>query len=86
MKYKALMDDRPMSPLDTALYWVEYVIRHQGAHHLSLKSASQLNFFQYFLLDIIAVPIFAFCLICYLLKVIYRFIRGKNVKGKVKKN
>lgn len=26
--------DRPMSPLQTAVYWVEYVIRHQGAYHI----------------------------------------------------
>ncbi|RZC34703.1 UDPGT domain containing protein [Asbolus verrucosus] len=26
--------DRPMSPVDTAIYWVEYVIRHKGAPQL----------------------------------------------------
>ncbi|XP_072161575.1 UDP-glucosyltransferase 2 isoform X6 [Bemisia tabaci] len=26
--------DKPMSPVDTAIYWMEYVIRHEGAHHL----------------------------------------------------
>ncbi|XP_052871535.1 UDP-glucosyltransferase 2-like, partial [Anopheles cruzii] len=30
----ALYKDRPMSALDTAVYWVEYVIRHRGAPHL----------------------------------------------------
>ena len=41
-----------MTPLDTAIYWCEYVIRHNGASHL--KSAGQnYNLFQYHSLDII---------------------------------
>ncbi|XP_018027156.1 UDP-glycosyltransferase UGT5 [Hyalella azteca] len=30
----AAMKDRPMSAVETAVYWTEYVIRHQGAVHL----------------------------------------------------
>ncbi|XP_018018965.1 UDP-glycosyltransferase UGT5 isoform X2 [Hyalella azteca] len=30
----ASMKDRPMRAVDTAVYWTEYVIRHQGALHL----------------------------------------------------
>ncbi|XP_069158014.1 UDP-glycosyltransferase UGT5-like [Procambarus clarkii] len=30
----AVMRDQPMSPGDWVVYWVEYVIRHQGAPHL----------------------------------------------------
>lgn len=29
-----LMRDQPMSPADWATYWVEYVLKHQGASHL----------------------------------------------------
>ncbi|XP_046663503.1 UDP-glucosyltransferase 2-like [Homalodisca vitripennis] len=46
--------DRPMTPLQTALYWTEYVIRHQGAPHLQPASVS-LPLYQYFLLDVIFV-------------------------------
>ncbi|GJQ84873.1 hypothetical protein Trydic_g18401 [Trypoxylus dichotomus] len=45
-KYKAsvekisrLFKDRPMSALDTAIYWVEYVVRHNGAPHLRSMGA-----------------------------------------------
>nr|CAD7426014.1 unnamed protein product [Timema monikensis] len=31
--------DRPLSALDTAIYWIEYVIRHKGAHHLRSVAA-----------------------------------------------
>ncbi|XP_046662990.1 UDP-glucosyltransferase 2-like [Homalodisca vitripennis] len=46
--------DRPMTPLQTAVYWTEYVIRHQGAPHLRPASVS-LPLYQYLLLDVIAI-------------------------------
>uniref|UniRef100_A0A1B6H914 UDP-glucuronosyltransferase n=1 Tax=Homalodisca liturata TaxID=320908 RepID=A0A1B6H914_9HEMI len=46
--------DRPQSPLDTAVYWTEYVIRHGGAPHLQ-SAAVHLTWYQYYLLDVIAV-------------------------------
>ncbi|CAG5896316.1 unnamed protein product [Menidia menidia] len=30
--------DRPMAPLDTAMFWVEFVMRHGGAAHLRTES------------------------------------------------
>ncbi|VVC33109.1 UDP-glucuronosyl/UDP-glucosyltransferase [Cinara cedri] len=30
--------DRPVSPMETAIYWTEYVIRHKGAPHLRIAS------------------------------------------------
>lgn len=55
-KVKYLSDlyrDRPMSAKETAIYWVEYVIKHKGAPHLRYSGAD-LNFLQYNSLDIIA--------------------------------
>jgi hypothetical protein len=46
--------DRLVSPLDTAIYWVEYVIRHGGAPHLRVAGLD-LPWYQYFLLDVIVV-------------------------------
>lgn len=52
-KYSAIFKDQPEKPVDRAVFWVEYVIRHNGANHLRLPG-EDLNFFQYFLLDVIA--------------------------------
>lgn len=46
--------DRPMSPLNTAMFWTEYVIRHRGAPHMR-SAALELSWYQYLLLDVIAV-------------------------------
>ncbi|XP_069716778.1 UDP-glucuronosyltransferase 1A1-like isoform X3 [Phaenicophaeus curvirostris] len=45
--------DRPIHPLDLAVYWVEFVMRHKGAPHLR-PAAHDLNWIQYHSLDVIA--------------------------------
>lgn len=45
--------DRTMSPLETAVYWTEYVARYQGAPNLQSK-ASSLPLYQQLQLDVIA--------------------------------
>ncbi|KAF0764511.1 UDP-glucuronosyltransferase 2B7-like isoform X2 [Aphis craccivora] len=55
-RMSTIFHDRPMSALDTAVYWVEYVIRHKGAHHLR-SEAVKLTWYQYLLLDSRAVII-----------------------------
>uniref|UniRef100_A0A667YJK7 UDP-glucuronosyltransferase n=1 Tax=Myripristis murdjan TaxID=586833 RepID=A0A667YJK7_9TELE len=42
--------DQPMTPLDTAVFWIEFVMRHGGAKHLRVQSHA-LNWFQYHSLD-----------------------------------
>ncbi|XP_049793134.1 UDP-glycosyltransferase UGT5-like isoform X1 [Schistocerca nitens] len=45
--------DRPESPVETAVYWTEYVLRHRGAPHLR-SAALHLSWYQYLLLDVAA--------------------------------
>uniref|UniRef100_A0A3Q3K1C5 UDP-glucuronosyltransferase n=1 Tax=Monopterus albus TaxID=43700 RepID=A0A3Q3K1C5_MONAL len=44
--------DRPVQPLDLAVFWTEFVIRHKGATHLRV-AAHDLNWIQYHSLDVI---------------------------------
>ncbi|XP_050501769.1 UDP-glycosyltransferase UGT5-like [Diabrotica virgifera virgifera] len=65
----SLFHDRPMKPLDLAVYWTEFVIRHKGAHHLRV-AALDLRWYQYLLVDVIAVVtiiIFSVFTVLYLL-------------------
>ncbi|XP_068427344.1 UDP-glucuronosyltransferase 1A1-like [Clinocottus analis] len=52
-KLSALHKDRPMDPLNLSVYWTEYVMRNKGAKHLR-STVYDLNWFQYFCLDVIA--------------------------------
>ncbi|GAB6027700.1 hypothetical protein CHUAL_001939 [Chamberlinius hualienensis] len=52
VKMSAILRDQPQSAMESALYWIEYVIRHRGANHL--KSAdTRLTLFEYLLVDVI---------------------------------
>ncbi|KAF5289137.1 hypothetical protein FQR65_LT02027 [Abscondita terminalis] len=47
-----IMKDQILKPLDNAVFWIEYVLRHQGAPHLK-SAALNLTWYQYLLLDVI---------------------------------
>lgn len=47
-----IFHDRPLNARDTAMYWIEYVIRHKGATHLR-SAGLDLKWYQFYLLDII---------------------------------
>ncbi|XP_036622177.1 UDP-glucuronosyltransferase 1A1-like isoform X3 [Trichosurus vulpecula] len=53
MRMSALHKDRPISPLDLAVFWVEFVMRNKGAPHLR-AAAHDLNWIQYHSLDVMA--------------------------------
>lgn len=44
-------NDRPMTPQELTVYWVEYIIRHRGAPHFQ-SPAHNLNYFQLNLIDV----------------------------------
>lgn len=45
--------DQPMKPLDLAVFWIEFVIRHKGAGHLQSHS-HKMPWFVYHSIDVIA--------------------------------
>lgn len=45
--------DQPMKPLDQAIFWIEYVMRHKGASHLKAESI-KMSWFVYSSVDVIA--------------------------------
>jgi glucuronosyltransferase len=71
-----LMRDQMESPLERAIYWLEYVIRHRGAPHLR-ASSRKLSLFQRCLFDVM---LFSLSLVFFLSISTFflcRFIRQK---------
>ncbi|KAM5271742.1 UDP-glucuronosyltransferase 2B4-like [Ctenodactylus gundi] len=58
MQLSSIHHDQPMKPLDRAVFWIEFVMRHKGAKHLR-PLAYNLTWFQYHSLDVIG-----FLLVC----------------------
>lgn len=51
-RLSSLHRDQPMKPLDTALFWIEFVMRHKGAAHLITESY-KLPWYSYHSVDVI---------------------------------
>ncbi|XP_044082150.1 UDP-glucuronosyltransferase 2B31-like isoform X4 [Neovison vison] len=74
MRLSKIHHDQPIKPLDRAVFWIEFVMRHKGAKHLR-PASHDLTWFQYHSLDVIgfllacvAAAIFVTtrcCLFCY---------------------
>ncbi|MBN3314894.1 UD2A1 glucuronosyltransferase, partial [Atractosteus spatula] len=54
MRLSRIHHDQPMTPLERAVFWIEFVMRHKGAKHLRVQ-AHNLAWYQYHSLDVIAV-------------------------------
>ncbi|KAM4052417.1 UDP-glucuronosyltransferase 2A2-like isoform 2-T2 [Anomaloglossus baeobatrachus] len=58
MRISQIHHDQPLKPLDRAVFWIEFVMRHKGAKHLR-PASHELAWYQYHLLDVIG-----FLLVC----------------------
>lgn len=58
----AIATDQIVPPLEKAVWWIEYVLRHDGAKHL-MYSGRNTPFYQFYMLDILAFFVFALMLI-----------------------
>lgn len=72
-KLSELFKDRPMTALDTAVYWVEYVARHG---YILQSSAVHLNVFQQNLLDVYGFMLLCVVTVLYLVILLIR--KAKN--------
>lgn len=80
-KLSALHNDRPIDPLELSVYWTEFVMRHKGAKHLK-AAVHDLNFFQYYCLDVIALLVTVVLVFVILtvkcMKLCFRRLTGKR--------
>ncbi|XP_037031394.1 UDP-glucosyltransferase 2-like [Bradysia coprophila] len=87
-KLSTLYKDRPAHPLDTAVFWVEYVIRHDGAYHMQ-SPAVHLNFLQYYSVDVLAFIVVASFVLVRVIRILFNVflmkVFGIRRRHKVKK-
>lgn len=85
-KRSRIMHDQPMKPMEAADFWIQYVIRHNGATHLRTAGLS-LTWYQYIGLDvwafIVGVSLISLIISIQLLKIMCG--RNKQDKTDIKK-
>ena len=69
-RLQSLLRDQPETPMERAIFWIEYAIRHNGAPALSLASRD-LNYIQRNLIDVYLILALMFI---FLLSLAYYFI------------
>lgn len=75
--------DQPNHPLQTAIYWVEYVARHQGASHLQ-SSGRLLGFWAANNLDVYAIWGGVLVAVTILIKMAWQTVRSRFKKAILK--
>lgn len=75
-KIANILADRPMNGLENAIWWIEYVLRHNGAPYFR-SVVVDMSWYQYFLVDVLLFLLSACFMILYLLlkigQIILRF-------------
>ncbi|XP_002063665.3 UDP-glycosyltransferase UGT4 [Drosophila willistoni] len=71
--------DRPVEARKNAVYWIEYVIRHQGAAHMR-SAGLDLNWVQFYLLDVIAFVVSIVLVSLFGLWLVIRHFKGADKK------
>ncbi|GLV45787.1 UDP-glycosyltransferase family 35 member E2 [Carabus blaptoides fortunei] len=81
-----LLKDQPMSPLEKAIWWIEYVLRYGGTPYFKSEAVG-MPWYIYFSLDII-IGLLLMCLITItiVLKIIRIFYKLKCRRSKLKNN
>ncbi|KAK5638207.1 hypothetical protein RI129_012502 [Pyrocoelia pectoralis] len=81
-----LAQDQPMTGIEKAVWWTEYVIRHKGAKHLR-SPLLDIPWYQYLLLDVIGVLVLStlviVCLVYFLIRKLVRFVKSRFLKKSV---
>ncbi|KAF5302524.1 hypothetical protein FQR65_LT00896 [Abscondita terminalis] len=91
-KYKATIKklaelalDQPMTGLEKAIWWTEYVLRHNGTKHLR-SPMLDIPFYQYYLLDVIGVFVVALAGLIFTIMCFVKLLRKVIGKKKLKVN
>ncbi|XP_053692184.1 UDP-glycosyltransferase UGT5-like [Sabethes cyaneus] len=84
-RVSSLFRDNPVDPLQEAVFWIEYVIRHRGAPHLK-SAAVRLPWYQYLLLDVVALAILILYVAIWISRKLFTILcRNNKIEPKKKK-
>ncbi|KAM9766008.1 UDP-glucuronosyltransferase 2B31-like isoform 1-T2 [Menidia menidia] len=77
--------DKPMMPMDSALFWIEFVMRHKGAAHLKAQSY-RMPWYSYYSIDVLLFLTGAVLLMLFTTAVLTRCFCNALCRYKVKRD
>lgn len=77
-------EDQPMKNLDRVIWWIEYVIRHNGTAMNLRASDVNVPFFRYYNIDVIAVLLALLSIIVFLTKQMFLYLSNHSKFVKIK--
>ncbi|KAI4463415.1 UDP-glucosyltransferase [Holotrichia oblita] len=84
-KLSVLLKDQQVTPVEKAVFWIEYVLRNGGAPHLK-SVAHDLTWYQYYSLDVILFLAIVVVVLVKIIRVVIRMIFCRKMKQKEKVN
>ncbi|KAL1453033.1 hypothetical protein WDU94_007209 [Cyamophila willieti] len=84
-RLQAQYRDRPMSAMETAIYWTDYVIRHKGAPHLR-TAAVHMPWYQLLCLDILLIITVGIITFLFIIKIALSLLLRQIFQSKTDKN
>ncbi|KAF4110205.1 hypothetical protein G5714_009457 [Onychostoma macrolepis] len=83
-RMSSLHRDTPIKPMDSAIFWLEFVMRHKGAVHLRTESY-RLPWYSYYCVDVLMLIMSLFTAVCVLLVLMSRALLKVFVKKRKSK-
>ncbi|KAK2853569.1 hypothetical protein Q5P01_006230 [Channa striata] len=84
-RYSRLHRDQPIEPMDNAVFWIEFVMRHKGAAHLKSQSHS-LPWYSYHSVDVVLILAGAGLLVVLIMFISIRCLCTAMCKAKLKRD
>uniref|UniRef100_A0A667YF94 UDP-glucuronosyltransferase n=1 Tax=Myripristis murdjan TaxID=586833 RepID=A0A667YF94_9TELE len=78
-----LHKDQPIPPMEHAIFWLEYVMRHKGAPHLRTE-AYRMPWYSYYCLDVLLVLLTAVTVLLLSTLAMFRFLCCRRKREKIK--
>ncbi|XP_023937624.2 UDP-glucosyltransferase 2 [Bicyclus anynana] len=83
-RMRKIIKDEPQTPLERAVWWVEYVLRHKGAKHLRAAGAN-ISWTQYLELELVAIVVlFLLSILLIFFVTLYYIMKSLRAYSKVK--
>ncbi|XP_053317416.1 2-hydroxyacylsphingosine 1-beta-galactosyltransferase [Spea bombifrons] len=76
LKLSNIHKDQPDHPVSRSVYWINYVLRHNGAKHLR-AATYEISFYQYFLVDVVLLTVLVFTLAWYVFSRLVSYMQRK---------